>query len=431
MNEKKESFCVLPWIHSFVNFNGHYQVCCSSEEFHTSIDDSHGKPLNIQDRPPIAEVMNAKLMCDVRSDMISGKWHSVCTRCKEIEDLGGVSRRNIENREYSGLIKNLLDSTNEDGVLKEIPEIKNIDYRLGNLCNLKCTMCSPQSTLMWIKEWNSVKPPYEQYSDEKMKEFSSYNWIEKDFLMQEFAEKIPFADRLHFAGGEPLITPQMVTMLKLCVEKGVAQNITLSYNTNVTRLPPEVLELWKNFKDVKLLCSVDAFGTLNEYIRYPSKWEVIDRNLSYLDKHAAEFNISEIILATTVQIYNVLELDQLYTYLKKFQHIIPALNLINLLTPKYMQTTLLPPEVKKLATVRLIKVNKDLKGKLPPKYDYLRENIEQTINFMNAQDLSSHLPVFRQINSQIDKVKTLTLQKASPELNKLLFQHYLDEIGSR
>lgn len=431
MKENEKSFCVLPWIHSFVNFNGHYQVCCSSEEFHDSIDDENGQPYNVRNRPDISRVMNADLMKKLRSDMLQGRWHSVCTRCKEIEDHGGTSRRNIENREYASLISELISQTEADGSLKSIPQIRNIDYRLGNLCNLKCTMCSPQSTVMWIKEWNSVKPAFEQYSEEKIKEFSGYDWIEKDFLMEEFEEKIPFADRLHFAGGEPLITPQMVRMLRVCVEKDVAKNITLSYNTNITRLPPEVLELWKSFKEVKLLCSVDAYGSLNEYIRFPSRWEIIDRNLTFLDEHASDYNITEIILATTVQIYNVLELDELYHYLGKFKNIIPALNLINLLTPKYMQTTVLPVEVKKQATERLMRISLELKGKLPSKYEYLRENIAQTINFMNAQDLSSHLPVFRQVNAQIDKMKNVSLHKASPDLNKLLVQHYLNGIETQ
>lgn len=428
MKENENSFCVLPWIHSFVNFNGHYQVCCSSEEFHDSIDDKNGQPFNVRNRPLLSDVMNADLMKKLRSDMMQGRWNSVCTRCKDIENHGGTSRRNIENQEYASHIPALTAQTDEDGTLKTIPQIRNIDYRLGNLCNLKCTMCSPQSTVMWIKEWNSVKPTFEQYSDEKMNEFSGYDWIEKDFLMEEFEEKIPYADRLHFAGGEPLITPQMVRMLKVCVAKGVAQNITLSYNTNCTKLPPEVLELWKSFKEVKLLCSVDAFGPLNEYIRYPSRWEIIDRNLTFLDEHASEYKITEIILATTVQIYNVLYIDELYHYSQKFKNILPALNLINLLTPRYMQTTVLPVEVKKQATERLLKISQELKGKLPPKYEYLRENIAQSINFMNSQDLAAHLPVFRQVNAQMDKMKNLSLHKVAPDLNKFLVQHYLNEI---
>ena len=34
---EKSPFCILPWIHSFVNSNGNYQVCCTSEEHHIAI----------------------------------------------------------------------------------------------------------------------------------------------------------------------------------------------------------------------------------------------------------------------------------------------------------------------------------------------------------------------------------------------------------
>ena len=31
------------------------------------------------------------------------------------------------------------------------------DLRFGNLCNLKCVMCGPQSSSMWYKDWAHVQ----------------------------------------------------------------------------------------------------------------------------------------------------------------------------------------------------------------------------------------------------------------------------------
>lgn len=428
MEESKitKSFCVLPWIHSFVNFNGGYQLCCTSEEYLTSIPDKNGTPFNIKSLPSLNEVMNAETYKNIRLNMLEGNWSGACTRCFESESMGGVSRRNIENEQYSHLIENLIKTTSENGEIQV--ECKSIDYRLGNLCNLKCRMCSPQSTNAWINEWNQAKPELEKITPAQRLEYENYDWIEKDFLLVEFKKKLAFAKHIHFAGGEPLITPQMAKMLQTCVDLGVSEEIILSYNTNLTKLPLNVLELWKNFKEVKILCSVDGFGEINNYIRHPSKWEVIDKNLMFIDQHAREYKISEIILSCTVQLLNVMNLAELYSYLKKFNNIIPALNLIPLHQPHYLQTTLLPAKAKTVATQRLLETAHDLENKLPFAYEYLRENIFQIINLMNSTDHSSQLSLFRKANADMDKIKNLSLFKSIPELNEILCEHYIKDL---
>ena len=91
--------------------------------------------------------------------------------------------------------------------------------------------------------------------------------------------------------------------------------------TNMTLLPKDVAELWPLFKSVTLRCSIDGYGPLNEYIRRPSKWRDIDRHLHTLDAHFRDWNLRRVTINTTVQVYNVLDLDKLYAYLRAdFEH---------------------------------------------------------------------------------------------------------------
>jgi len=419
MNLDHKSFCVLPWLHSFVNINGNYQVCCTSEEFHLGIQDEEGKFLNIKNRPSLESVVNSNLMKELRKRMLEGRWSEGCTRCFNAEKSGGISRRIIENNKYADQLSIMVNGTSQDGAISKF-EIKYLDYRLGNLCNLECRMCGPHSSSRWIKDWNTVKPENERITPETKAKLESFDWIEQECLIEEFKEKVVGAEHLHFAGGEPLINPQMAKMLKICIDLNVAHKMTLSYNTNLTQLPPSVLELWKKFKAIRLLVSVDGFGKVNDYIRYPSKWEVIDKNLTFLDEHFKEYKIEEVLLSTTVQIYNVLSLRELYHYLTKFKNVIPAMNLVNLYTPSYLKTTLLPADAKKLATQRLLEVSSKLKNVLPATYSYLEGNIHQIITFMNQDDLSSQLPVFKTVNGNIDRVKNVKLSDHIPELSFFL-----------
>ena len=233
--------------------------------------------------------------------------------------------------------------------------------------------------------------------------------------------KLQGLDQIHFAGGEPLIAPRMTELLQKCIDSGYAKNIVLTYNTNITQLPKSVLSLWKEFKTVKLFCSIDGFGKVNEYIRFPSKWSVIDKNLRYLDENTQELNLSQILLSTTVQAHNVLNLDQLYDYLKQFKNIVPAMNLINLYSPLYLSTQLLPNSVKKLAAERLLAIKPELYKTIPPNDHYLIGNIDDIINFMMGNNYHErYWKAFTDYNGKVDELKSLSFQESIPELYDLL-----------
>jgi len=422
---ESKSFCVLPWIHSFVNSNGAYQVCCISEEFHHGIPDEKGEFYNIAQRPSLNSVMNSEMMKDLRLKMLKGEWSSVCTRCFETEKNGGNSRRVIENADYQNLISKLKAETREDGSIET--EFKSIDYRLGNKCNLQCRMCNPFSTANWIKDWNEIKTKSEHLSVELSDYYSGFNWPEESYLFDELREKITGVKRIHFAGGEPLLSPQMSRMLKEIINMGHAKNIIVSYNTNITVLPKEVLELWKQFKEVRILASIDGFGEVNDYIRHPSKWATLDKNLMFLDEHADELNVSEVIVSCTVQIYNALYLADLFDYLKKFKKILPVLNLSNLFFPEYLSTQVLPAAAKNEATARLQNVLKDLSDRQVT-HKYLLDNIEQTIAYMNEKDSTHLLSQFKKTNSAFDKKKNVKLASVLPELNQFLVNYTIDQL---
>jgi MoaA/NifB/PqqE/SkfB family radical SAM enzyme len=425
-NKISSTFCILPWTHSFVNSDGAYQVCCTSEEYHDGIYDSDNKKLKIQNRPDLDNVMNSRLLKELRLKMLNNEWSELCTRCLDSERLGGISRRMIENNNYQGSIAELAKNTLEDGTINF--EFKSLDYRLGNHCNLQCRMCGPFSSEKWLKEWNQVMPIEQNLSMEEINIFKSFDWIKEDYLVDEFREKIDSVERIHFAGGEPLFSPQMTKLLKVCIKLGISKNISISYNTNITRLPEEVLELWKDFKEVKLLCSIDGYGPVNEYIRFPSKWSNIDTNLKFLDQHFKTYNISEIILSCTVQLYNVLTLHELYDYVSTFKKIVPALNLINLKYPDYLSTQVMPKAAKKIAASRLLEVAKEARSKVASEYYYLVDNIEQVIQFMDEKDKSQLLFKLRLVDARVSKNFNLTMRESLPELSLFISEYFLNHI---
>lgn len=419
-NDKtKKLFCPLAWNHAFINQNGSLQVCCTSEEYDNHIRTEDGKKMFITDNRSLDEVMNSKYMKDLRLQLLNGEWPEICTRCKVTEKLDGSSRRMIEIMNYESRVDEMIESTAPDG---EIPvKITSADYRLGNVCNLQCRMCNPRSTKLWIKDWNKLKEGTELFSEEVMESYNHYNWIDSDDIDKDFERKAGNLEHIHFAGGEPLIVPSMAKFLQKCIDSGNASNIILTYNTNLSILPEKVLQLWKHFKGVKILASIDAVGDLNHYIRYPAKWDQIDKNLKFIDEHHEEYKILECMFSTTVQVLNILHLPEIYRYLQQFKFILKAPNLINLHVPGYMQATVLPASLKLMVSLELAEIEKTIRKDLEPHYHYLLDNIHSVIKFLHHADNYTNGEFDRMLRFQrgFDDIKNLKLEDYCPEIATL------------
>jgi sulfatase maturation enzyme AslB (radical SAM superfamily) len=401
-----------------VNNGGEYQICCTGEESQNFIVGDDNRPVNVKDKPPIDKVMNSKFMKELRLGMLNGELPSYCTRCVKTEESGGASRRVIENQEYSHLIQDLKDQTKVDG---EIPiNLISIDYRLGNSCNLICRMCNPKSSKRWVEQYKKLSSDLqdEDYKDD-LETYLKINWNTSEVIVNDFKGKSDHVNKLHFAGGEPLFAKKMVDLLNHCIELGLSEGITLSYNTNLTILPEEVLTLWKNFKEVKLLVSIDGVGELDDYIRYPSKFEVIHKNLQYLDQHHLKYNVSEVLVSATVQLNNIFHLEKFLDYLDKFEFVTKIPNFIVLYYPQYLQINCLPKNMMMMANLKISELIKKYENQNLKESEFLIKNLVQVKNYLLRQyDEETRKKLFNQFicfSKEFDEGKGLNLIEVNPE----------------
>ena len=62
---------------------------------------------------------------------------------------------------------------------------------------------------------------------------------------------------------------------------------------------------------------MEAFGELNDYIRYPSKWDEQEKNIYCLDDIASQNPHIKISIHTTLQAYSVLRIPEFLNWLKQ------------------------------------------------------------------------------------------------------------------
>jgi molybdenum cofactor biosynthesis enzyme MoaA len=364
------TFCILPWVHLATSSTGNLRVCCNGVPGKNLILKEDGNPYKIY-KDNIEEAWNSNSYQTIRKQMINGERPESCIRCFTEEDAGVRSVRQNVNNKWS-----------YDGELSEKADfnIKYLDIRLGNLCNLRCIMCNPYASNQWVKDWKSVNPDFDESELSRLKHL---DWPTDEKVWTNLLSIADTVKEIYLTGGEPTIIKEQHKLLDFFIDTDESKNITLKYNTNLTNIPAELLKKWKKFKKVKLNLSIDAYGELNNYIRYPSKWKKIEENFNKIRK--LENSIIEI--HCTVQIYNILNLNELIDWAMPFGHKI-HFNILN--HPKQLNIRVLPADLKEVAESRLVK--------------YIDvPKVSEIINYMNSKDLSEDFDYFLEYTKILDK----------------------------
>ncbi len=432
-----KTFCPLPWIHLATRPNGDVRVCCTANASGAGKEDDKeaglvkqdGIAMNLRDHT-IEEVFNSHHMRRTRLQMIKGEIPESCRKCFAEEERGITSKRQWETKEWSQRLdlKELVKNTKADGTAPV--NIPYFDLRLGNLCQLKCIMCSPHDSSSWIKEWKLQYPKYKNpdlIKDQGWDSSYDYTWYQKGSFIQSMKDQAQHIQELYFAGGEPLLIPEHYKILEFLVEEGFANNINLRYNSNGLELPDKLFGLWRKFKEVRFNFSIDAYGNRNDYIRYPSKWKDIENNLLRLDDASGQNTIINV--ACAVQLLNVGYIDELAEWKldQGFSKINPTpfgggiigTHLVYL--PSYLNVRVLPREGKLW-----------VKDKLEKFIDRQKFNYEFCNNpygasrwygllkYMEQEDWSHKLPACKEYLAVTDERRGTSFENTFPELAEFI-----------
>jgi organic radical activating enzyme len=303
MNSLNNLWCPLPWSHIAVKSNGALRICSHSQSGgnKNTLLEKDGKILRIDD---IDTALNSDTLKDVRLTFLNNEWPEQCRRCKIEQEAGKRSRNQWEATMYDFTKEDAISITQSDGTLVE-QQVLSLDLRLGNKCNLQCVMCYPGESNQWYKIQEQITGSKVFMIDDVTYNTDGHNhfeWCNQEEYYQLLTKHAKYVQKIKFGGGEPWLVKQHLTLLNNLLEQDLAKNIELEYSINVTIVPQEFLRTIDQFKFVKLCCSVDGYGEVNEAIRYPTKWNVIEKNLDFLDSAPPN---SAIFTSTTISILNI------------------------------------------------------------------------------------------------------------------------------
>tara|TARA_Y100000748_G_scaffold288577_1_gene273632 strand:+ start:749 stop:1912 length:1164 start_codon:yes stop_codon:yes gene_type:complete len=378
----KSNICPLPWTHLEIDVNGGASPCCL---YKGNVPDVKVYDTGLKDiqKNPYMESLRKQFRNNERPDG--------CSNCWAEEDAGKVSKR--MNSIYK--MKHSLT----DWTPNSEPALQFIDFKLGNVCNLKCRICGSWSSSKWAQEELA-------YGDNPVarKNLKEGGWPKKHPQFFEDVKK-DLADALYFefTGGEPFMIKNHFKILEYCVQKGYAKKQDIHYNTNGTQLPPrEIFDLWKHFKRVEIAFSIDDVGEQFEYQRYGAIWKEVNYNLNQFKTYQTD-NM-EFQICSTINIFNIFSLAKLNLWVRQF-------------APKFFYVnTCFEPDVFNIQTLP-----KQIKNIVNSRYGNLKD-FAGTIRYMNSADRdTTDIREERQRRIvQTDKYRKENFGEVFPLLNNVL-----------
>jgi molybdenum cofactor biosynthesis enzyme MoaA len=306
-------YCALPFNHVNVNPRGDYQICCKHP-----VPAEHRKNIKFISH---LEWQNNQYLKEVQTSFEQGLEHPGCNACWKLEDVNVSSLRQVQAQEYQIL-----------GAKPFQQKLLSVELAVGNLCNLSCIMCDEESSSAILSENRRLNVSTSDQQD--------FTWPDTAFdHLEQILATVPRVVNLR--GGEPMYNKKILDIINKFSDQHL--NLTMLHlSTNATRWSPEWEAALKKFQLVRIMLSVDAVGSLFEYIRYPADFCQVEENIK---KIVSNSNINPVIHAT-VQNLNILSIGKLV----QWAHDINIHLMMDLLVyPKHLRITNLPDHLKKQA----------------------------------------------------------------------------------
>jgi hypothetical protein len=282
---------------------------------------------------------------------------------------------------------------------------------LGNVCNLECPTCGPRSSTRWYTLNRRLNEEYGLGLDSSG---LRYSWYQREEIISELKAYLGGVCIVQFAGGEPLLNPVHLGLLRHCIESGVAGRIELKYNTNGTVLPGGLDALWRHFRRIVVYVSCDGHDQASVYyLRYPASLAAMLSNARRIREWG--LNGLELGILATINCVNIF-------YLPELDRMATANDLKFVAAPvdhALLDPRVLPSGVKEVVRDKLTRAS----------FSSCRVHHEARalMNSMMSEDWSGRCPAMRTFLDQLDSVRRTSFSAAFPEFAEVL-AHYSSSI---
>jgi MoaA/NifB/PqqE/SkfB family radical SAM enzyme len=400
MNIPHDKFCILPWVSLEASPVGTVRPCCLADD---EILDNKGNKFELS-TADFADIQNSNHMRSLREQFLAGKQPQTCRKCWNEERGGRTSKR-------MHTLDRLKHSIADTEWTTEAKPLMFLDLKLGNICNLKCRICGSWSSSQYAVEEISQVPHDQQKGTHAYQMLRAGAWPrENTQFWQQIDSVLTDIRYIEFTGGEPFMIDEHFDMLQGIIDRGIAHQVEIHYNTNGTQYPARGEAIWRHFKTVEIAFSIDDIGERFEYQRTNANWQEVCANLDrFRDLKECHKNIV-LQICTTVNVFNVRYLDQVAQWIDKNKESFDFVYWNMMHDAWYFSIATLPDTAKAVITEHLRSAD------VPPQY---RAEFDRIIDFMNT-GASTDGFILRMKIADLDRKRQQNLCDVEPELANLI-----------
>jgi len=388
----------LPWISLEASPIGTVRPCCLADD---EIVDDAGEKFQLS-TANFADIQNSAHMRSLRQEFLAGERPQTCRKCWNEERAGRTSKR-----------MHTLDRMKHMGISAEwtadAKPLMFLDLKLGNICNLKCRICGSWSSSQFATEEINQLPRDQQKSSHAYQMLRAGAWPRENAqFWQQIDSVLADIRYIEFTGGEPFMIEEHFDMLQGIVDRGIAHQVEIHYNTNGTQWPEKAPLIWRHFRTVEIAFSIDDLGDRFEYQRTNARWnEVVTNLIKFRTLRDAYHNI-RLQCCSTVNVFNVRYIDQLAHWIagQKFDFV--YWNMMH--DAWYFSIATLPDGAKAGIAEHLRSAD------VPPEH---REEFDRIIDFMN-RGASTDGFMLRMKVQDLDRKRNTDFCTIAPEMAELI-----------
>ena len=349
--------------------------CCNSIRPSNDFD-----PLKLRNKITgnVDDIFHSQEMNDLRESMLKGEKHPACDVCWDRED-----NENPDSFRLRSDVSFEVDVNN--------PTIQKVDVTFGEECNLRCRMCTPKLS-------NSLRKDYKYFHKNNLdvSGIEFFDFVDPEFLKDGSENEVLYwkddtqwqsilnKDLKSFmaSGGEPLLSKSFLEFIDQA-----PSSVHLDFHSNCTLFSKTIVEKLSRFDKITLRASIDSVYENYEYIRYPMKWKMLEKNMTRI----REMSNVRVDINCVLSVLNAFDLHKLFDYFDT--------NIfVDLLVPedKYISVKFLPRELKEQLIEQYTSYHSD------------RINLNDAINFLkkhidvegDSKNMLKEITLFDEVRDQ-------------------------------
>jgi MoaA/NifB/PqqE/SkfB family radical SAM enzyme len=403
MNLPHEKFCVLPWVSLEASPIGTVRPCCLADD---EIVDDAGNKFELA-TATFDQVQKSQHMRILREQFLAGEKPQTCRKCWN-EERGGRTSKRMHTLDR---LKHMLPDSEWTVDAKPL---MFLDLKLGNICNLKCRICGSWSSSQFAVEEMNQLP-----TDEDKKKSFPYQMLragawprENQRFWSEIDQALDQIRYIEFTGGEPFMIQEHFAMLQGIVDRGIAHQVEIHYNTNGTQYPENAIEIWRHFKTVEIAFSIDDVGERFEYQRTNASWIEVGENIQKFKQLKQQHSNIQLQVCCTINIFNVRYLEHVAAWIARQGFDFVYWNMMH--DAWYFSIATLPDSAKAKISTYLQSLT------LPSSF---RREFDRIVDFMN-RGASTDGFMLRMKIRDLDRKRNQNFKDVAPEMAELIDYDY-------